>query len=404
MSAGSPSVNHPPRHAFETLSEQPADSLLALIKLFREDPRPEKIDLGVGVYRNERGATPVFGAVKEAEQILLETQPTKAYLGPEGDPAFVERLAALVFGEPSTSEPRRTGVQTPGGTGALRLAADLLAKLNPRPTIWIGTPTWPNHEPVFAAAGLPVERYRHFDAATQRLCFAEMLAALGRARAGDVVLLQGCCHNPTGADLDLDQWREIAELLTTRRLIPLVDLAYQGLGIDLDSDIAGTRLVLAQSEEALIAYSCDKNAGLYRERTGALFAQAHDARAARLVHANLLALARANWSMPPDHGAAVVRTILEDADLSRDWRSELATMQQRIAGTRRQLAAADPRLAPLGRQMGLFSLLPITPAAVATLRHEHGIYMAGSGRINVAGLQPDSVAIFVAALAPHLPE
>lgn len=404
MSKGTPGSDGPSRHAFDALSEPPADPLLALIELFRDDPRPGKIDLGVGVYRNERGETPVFRAVKQAEQILLETQQTKAYLGPEGDPGFVERLAPLVFGEATTGEPRRTGVQTPGGTGALRLAADLVAKMNPRPTIWIGTPTWPNHEPIFAAAGLPIERYRYFDPATQRLCFADMLAALGRARAGDVVLLHGCCHNPTGADLDPDQWRELAGLLTTRRLMPLVDLAYQGLGTDLESDAAGTRLVLAQSEEALVAYSCDKNAGLYRERTGALFARAPDARAARRVRANLLALARANWSMPPDHGAAVVRTILEDADLLRDWLSELAAMQQRIADVRKRLAAADPRLAPLGRQTGLFSLLPITPAAVASLRGEHGIYMAGSGRINVAGLQPESVATFVAALAPHLPE
>jgi len=383
---------------FQTLQPQPPDGLLALIGLFRDDPRSRKLDLGVGTYRDETGVTPIMRAIKAAERLLLESQQTKAYLGPEGDERFVDLLKPIILGAPDAYAGRLAGVQTPGGGGALRLGSELIIAARPGAKIWVGTPTWPNHRPVFEAAGLEVAEYRYFDPATQSLCFDEMLAALSGAAAGDVVLLHGCCHNPTGADLDAAQWEEVAALLARRGLVPFIDLAYQGLGAGLEADAHGVRSVLAAVEEALLAYSCDKNFGLYRERTGALFVLARNGAAMDIVRGNLLALARVNWSMPPDHGAAAVRAILESADLERAWRAELADMSRRINAVRQALAAADPRLAFLSRQRGMFSQLPIAPAAVAALRRDHGVYMAGSGRINVAGLRTADAGAFVSAL------
>lgn len=390
------------RSFFSGLEPQASDSLLALIKLFRDDPRADKIDLGVGVYRNADGRTPVFGAVKQAESILAESQVSKSYLGPEGDAQFTALLAPMIFGEAIAARAELVGVQTPGGTGALRLAADLVASAGNAPTVWVGTPTWPNHEPILSAAGLRVERYVHFDVGAQEIRFDEIAAALGRAEPGDVALLHGCCHNPTGADLTLAQWRQIAEILAERRILPLIDLAYHGLGDGLEADAAGLRLVIETVGEALVAYSCDKNFGLYRERVGALFAITREADVSAITYGKMLALARANWSMPPDHGAAVVRLILESETLTADWRAELESMRQRLAAVRVNVAAADRRLASLARQKGMFSMLPIAPAAVAELRVTHGIYMAGSGRINVAGLNASNIDRFAAAVAPLL--
>ena len=383
---------------FRSLLPQPPDGLLTLIGLFRDDPRNSKIDLGVGTYRNAAGITPVMEAIKAAERILLDGQQTKGYLGPEGDGRFVELLAPVAFGAADAHAGRLVGVQTPGGSGALRLGGELIAAARPGARIWLGTPTWPNHRPVLEAAGLMVAEYRYFDPATQTLCFDDMMAALSAADPGDVVLLHGCCHNPTGAELDPAQWDAVAQLVAGRGLLPFIDLAYQGLGGGLDADAYGARRVLAAAEEALVAYSCDKNFGLYRERTGALFALARDADAASVVFGNLLTLARVNWSMPPDHGAAAVRIVLDSPELSRLWRTELEAMCRRINAVRTALAEAEPRLAFLSRQRGMFSLLPITPETVATLRRDHGIYMAGSGRINLAGLQVADAGIFVNAL------
>lgn len=387
---------------FATLDRQPPDALLALIGLHARDARSTKIDVGVGVYRDESGNTPVLRAVKAAEAHLLEGQDSKSYLGPEGDQRFTDLLAEIVLGTVLAGDLRVTGIQTPGGTGALRLAAELIARSGRVRSVWLGSPTWPNHAPIFREAGLVVRDHRFFDPARSDMDFEAMLDALGEARPGDVVLLHGCCHNPTGIAFTPDQWRALAAFVETRGLIPLVDLAYQGLGDGLEEDAATVRAMLDAVPEALVAYSCDKNFALYRERVGALWVQASTPEAAVPVRETMLVLARSLWSMPPDHGAAVVRVILDDAALAADWRSELAGMRSRINGVRAALGAAHPALAPIARQQGLFALLPIDPAAVAALREDHGIYMPASGRINVAGLRTDTVAPFVNAIAPYL--
>lgn len=383
---------------FDSLSRQAPDPVLALIGAFREDPRPHKIDLGVGVYRDLADATPVLRAVKAAERRLVAEQPTKAYLGPEGDVRFFELLKPILFGAVGLGD-RVSGIQTPGGTGALRLAAELIAKAQPAARVWIGEPTWPNHIPILQAARLELMRYRHFDVATQTLSFDAMIAALGSARRGDVVLLHGCCHNPTGADFTPAQWTRLAALIVERGLLPLIDLAYQGLGDGLDADAAGARIVIEAVGEALVAYSCDKNFGLYRERVGALYAIAPDAGRAGVIQSNLLALARANWSMPPAHGGAIVSTVLDDPALAADWHDELEAMRTRIIAVRMLVAGADGSLAAIAGQRGLFSMLPLSPDQVRRLKEEHAIYMTSSARINVAGLTPATIPRFVEAVA-----
>jgi aromatic-amino-acid transaminase len=382
---------------FGALKAQPQDPLLALMAEFRTDKREGKIDLGVGMYRDATGITPVMRAVKAAERILLETQTTKGYMGPEGDPVFVELLKPLVFGAAMAKSDRIVGLQTPGGTGALRLGAELIAAVSPRANVWLGEPTWPNHRPLLAAARLGVEGFKHFDKTSQTLLFDETMGALTRAAPGDVVLLQACCHNPTGADYTMDQWRTIAETLAARGLIPFFDFAYQGLGDGLDADAAGMRLVLEHVDEALIGYASDKNFGVYRERVGALYVVTNNPRA---VYSQAMALARANWSMPSDHGAAVVRLVLQSLELTRDWTAELDTMRARILSNRARLAALNPRLASVARQRGMFSQIQIAPEAVVRLKDEHGIYMVGSGRVNVAGFRDDGeVERFAKAVA-----
>lgn len=382
---------------FDALTLQPADPLLSVIGAFRADQRPGKIDVGVGVFRTEDGETPVFRAVKAAERRLIETQATKAYLGPEGDIGFFEALRPILFGASDPDE-RVFGLQTPGGTGALRLAAELIALARPGARVFLGTPTWPNHSPILKKTGLEQVFHRHFDPETQAVCFDRVVEALGMARPGDVALLQVCCHNPTGADFTREQWQTIAGILERRGVLPLLDLAYQGLAEGLDEDAAGVRIVLEHVPAALIAYSCDKNFGLYRERTGALFGVAANGEGARIAHSNVLALARAAWSMPPDHGAAAARIILEDPALAADWRAELAEMRNRIVSMRNLLGTIDPVFAPLAGQHGMFSTLALSPEQVLRLREEFAIYMPSSGRINVAGLTRGNVEAFVRAI------
>lgn len=384
------------------LEQQPADALLALIKLYAADNRADKIDLGVGVYRTDDGGTPVFGAIKAAEKKLLETQDSKAYLGPEGDMGFVHALMPFIFGKQDPGKGGRIdGMQAPGGTGAVRLAVALAKKAGVK-RVWMGTPSWPNHAQILADLGLELKTFVHANKAG----LADMDAlrtALNLAEAGDAVLLHGCCHNPTGIDYTPAQWDEIATLLAEKKLLPLLDLAYQGLGEGMEEDAYGVRRVLQEVPEALIAYSCDKNFGLYRDRVGALYVMAETAEATARALSNGHSLARAAWSMPPDHGGAAVRLILEDADLTAMWLAELDTMRARMRQVRARLAQAGQAgavdLKPLGSQNGLFSILPLSAEQILSLRNDHGIYMAGSGRINVAGLTMGNIDKFIADVA-----
>ena len=385
----------------DRLDQQPPDALLALIKLHDADPRDDKIDLGVGVYKTADGATPVFECIKQAEARLVETQDTKAYLGPEGDMGFVRALRPHVFGEVLAGSERIEGMQTPGGTGAVRLALALAKKADVT-RVHMGTPSWPNHAQILADLGLQLAGFDHAKADGTPDMDA-LRAALDGAGPHEAVLLHGCCHNPSGVDYSHEQWDEIAELVKASGVLPVLDLAYQGLGDGMDEDAYGVRKVLDAVPEALVAYSCDKNFGLYRDRVGALYVQAADAEVLGRVMSNGAALARANWSMPPDHGAAAVRVALEDDGLTRVWLDELTSMRERIGQVRAKLAEAGDAgtvdLRPLGEQRGMFAMLPLTKEQIGTLREDHGIYMAGSGRINVAGLTMANIDKFVNALA-----
>jgi aromatic-amino-acid transaminase len=387
---------------FDRLEAQPADPLLAIIGMVQADSRSEKIDLGVGVYKDAAGTTPILRAVKGAERILLETQETKSYLGSQGDVRFVELMKEMAFGAERAKDGRIVGLQTPGGCGALRLGAELIKATGSGARIFVGQPTWPNHTPLIGSAGVPFVDYPYYAKEERRVCFDRMADALEDAKAGDLVLVHGCCHNPTGADLSLDEWRALADIVSKRGLIPFVDLAYQGLGHGLEEDAEGTRLVVDAAEQALVAHSNDKNFGLYRERTGSLFVKGSTPEQAEVIRGNLMVMARTSWSMPPDHGAAIVRTVLDTPDLAEDWRKELIEMCARIRSLRARLAAFDERLAYIDRQNGMFSMLPLSPEKVADLREKDAIYMAGSGRFNVAGLSDENVDRFAAAVAARL--
>jgi aromatic-amino-acid transaminase len=374
-----------------------SDSLLKLIALANADPRADKIDVGVGVYRDGQGRTPVMRAVKAAEKKLWETQDSKSYLGSKGDVAFADLLRPIVLGEHAGDE-RILGLQTPGGCGALRLGFQLVAKANPSARVLIGMPTWPNHVPIVSGCGLQIVEYPYYDRDARRIRFDDMMAAIEAANPGDVVLLHGCCHNPTGADLGEQQWREVTRIIATRGLIPFVDIAYQGLGRGPDEDAAGLRGILEACEEVLVAQSCDKSFSVYRDRVGCLFIKTASGKASGIAMGHVLQIAREMWSMPPDHGAAVVRTVLQDSELIADWRAELDEMRARIVRIRERLAAADPRLAYIRDQMGMFSMLPLTPEQVLGLREQHAIYMADSGRFNVLGKADDAIDRVVAAV------
>ncbi|MEM1053620.1 MAG: aromatic amino acid transaminase [Pseudomonadota bacterium] len=389
----------------DRLEEQSPDALLALIKLYAADSRSDKIDLGVGVYRTGQGDTPVFGAIKGAEQWLVDNQDSKSYLGPEGDMGFVHALMPYIFGSDATMGGRLDGMQTPGGTGAVRLAI-ALAKQMGIAKLHMGTPSWPNHAQIINDVELEWEAFDHANAdGTANL--DAVLAAINGAGPGEAVLIHGCCHNPTGIDYSPDQWEAIGDALVASGTFPIIDTAYQGLGFGLEEDAAGLRSVLAKVPEAFIAYSCDKNFGMYRDRVGAFYilAQSGAEGAATLDKAfsNANALARASWSMPPDHGAAAVRVILRDPKLTEQWLDELGQMRARMRQVRQYLGEAGRTgsidLAPLATQNGLFSTLPVTKGQVVQLREEHGIYMAGSGRINIAGLTMDNIDKFIGAVA-----
>ena len=377
-------------------SLQPAapDGILMLMSLYRDDPRPGKLDLGVGVYKDEKGATPVMRAVREAERRLHETQATKTYLGLAGDVAFNALMIGVVFGE-NADRTRLRAAQTPGGTGALRLLADLVKLASPGATVWVPDPTWPNHLPILRAAGLATKTYPYFDPATAGIRFDAMIETLKAAPAGDVVLLHGCCHNPTGADLDSGQWAVVADLLAERGLVPFVDIAYQGFGQGLEEDAAGLRLLAQKVPVLLAAASCSKNFSVYRDRAGAAILLAKDAAEADTAYGQLLGLGRGIWSMPPDHAAACVRIVLEDAALTADWKAELDAVRTRMQSLREGFAEAlrrrsnSNRFDFIARQRGMFSRLGITAEQVKRLRDEHGVYIVADSRFNVAGLPGD---------------
>ncbi|NNC51922.1 MAG: aspartate/tyrosine/aromatic aminotransferase [Erythrobacter sp.] len=386
----------------DKLSAQAPDALLALIKMHAADPREDKIDLGVGVYRTNEGGTPVFRAIKQAEQRLLDTQDSKSYLGPEGDSGFVKALMPYIFGKESTLGDRVEGMQTPGGTGAVRLAVSLAAKAGVK-RIHLGMPSWPNHAQILDDVGVETVAFDH----AKPDGTADIDAVLGAIRGAgeaDAVLLHGCCHNPTGIDYTANEWTAIAAAFAETGVLPILDIAYQGLGQGMEEDVQGVRAVLAKVPEALVAYSCDKNFGLYRDRVGAFYMIAREAEQVAAIASNANALARANWSMPPDHGGASVRILLEDEGMTRVWLEELDEMRTRMRRVRERLAAADNEapglgLAALADQNGLFAMLPLGRDQIASLREDHAIYMAGSGRINVAGLHAGNTEKFIAALS-----
>ena len=378
-----------------------SDSLLALIALANADTRPGKIDVGVGVYRDGEGRTPVLRAVKEAERRLWEVQDSKSYLGGAGDKQFPELLKPIVLG-PHAADERIAGLQTPGGCGAIYLAMQLIRTANPQARVFVGVPTWPNHPPMIRGAGLEIVEYPHLDRDTGGVRFDALLERLADARPGDVVLLHGCCHNPTGADLAPGEWDHVAHVMAERELLPLIDIAYQGLGRGLEEDAYGVRAVLDACDEALIAQSCDKNFGVYRDRVGCLFIKTRSKEASGTAMAHLLQLAREAWSMPPDHGAAAVRIVLQDEELTADWKAELEEMRQRIATVRERIAGSDERLAFIADQYGMFSMLPLSKEQVVALREKHAIYMADSGRFNVVGIADEGIDRFCAAVIEAL--
>jgi aromatic-amino-acid transaminase len=387
----------------EALNPQPQDSILQLMAMYRDDPRTDKIDLGVGVYKDATGLTPVMRAVKAAEKQLWETETTKTYTGLAGEPAFHAAMTRLILGDAVAAD-RISAAGTPGGTGAVRHALELVRMAAPGAKVWLSNPTWPNHPSIIRYLGMPMAEYRYFDAATRGVDMVGLLEDLHRVAPGDVVLLHGCCHNPTGANPTDADWQAIAEVLFARGAVPLIDLAYQGFGDGLDEDAGPTRMIAARFPEVLIAASCSKNFGIYRERAGILIALSDPARRG-LVQSNLAFLNRQNYSFPPDHGARVVTMILDDPALRADWKAELDEVRAGMLALRRSLAEELRRATNSDRfdfvadHRGMFSRLGLTAAQVERLRLEHGIYMVGDSRINIAGLNARTVPILAAAIA-----
>ena len=388
---------------FETLKQQPADKILALVQKFKDDPTPHKIDLGVGVYKNAKGVTPVMRAVKAAEHQLWQQETTKSYVGLTGDPAFSDAVIDMVLGD---AVPRGTvaAAATPGGTGAVRQAFELAKLANPNVRVFVSNPTWPNHVSILAYLGIEMVPFRYFDAATCGLDFEGMMMDLAEAKAGDVVLLHGCCHNPTGANPNSSQWQAVVDLLAKTGATPMIDIAYQGFGDGLQEDAAATRLITSSLPETIIATSCSKNFGIYRERTGLLMAVSQDASKHLVTQGTLAYLNRQNFSFPPDHGARLVTMVLTDPDLCEDWKVELEQVRLAMLDLRQQLAselqarAGSDRFSFLAQHRGMFSRLGTTPEMVERLRVEHAIYMVGDSRMNIAGLNVQTVPILAQAI------
>jgi aspartate aminotransferase len=392
---------------FQQLKQLNADSILGLMAKYRADASSSKVDLGVGVYRDSGGNTPVLACVRRAEQEVLAAQSTKSYVAAAGREEFNSAVEELVLGSAHAArrDRRARTVQTPGGCGALRVGAELIRAAAPGVAVHVSDPTWGNHTPLLGSSGLRLERYPYYDAAAHSLRFEAMLERLERAPEGDVVLIHACCHNPTGADLDAAQWREVAQLLTRRRLIPFLDVAYQGFAADLETDAAGVRTVCEQVPEALIAISFSKNLGLYRERVGALITIGENAARADAALSHVLQIARGIYSMPPDHGAAIAARILAGPALKEEWLAELAAMRTRIVDMRGLLArhlckaTGDDSFDFIRTQRGMFSLLGVSAQIVERLREKHHIYMLPDSRMNLAGIMPHNVAYVADAIA-----
>jgi len=391
---------------FEALKALPADPILGLMAAYRQDNRSGKIDLGVGVYKDPQGNTPVMRAVKQAEKQLLESQQSKTYIGPAGSADFNEEMALLVLGSSLADQlrARRVTFQTPGGCGGLRLAAEFIKRAAPQARVLVSDPTWANHVPLLGDAGLRIERYPYYDHQAHRLRFDEMMTALGQAGPGDVVLLHGSCHNPCGADLDHAQWQAVADLALHNGFNVFIDMAYQGLGDGIDEDAWGVRLLAQTLPELIVVNSCSKNFGLYRERTGALTVIGTDSGTRDIASSQIAAIARGIYSMPPDHGAAVVQTILGSASLRQIWLDELAEIRQRINETRatlsRELSERSGRdFSFITTEKGMFSFLGISAAQVARLIESDSIYMVDSSRMNIAGINDSNREHFINAVA-----
>ena len=385
------------------LTPQPPDKILALMQTFREDPRENKIDLGVGVYKNAEGVTPVMRAVKAAERQLVESQETKAYTGLAGDPAFSTAMRGLILGD-AVDAGRVAAVATPGGTGAIRQGLELMRYANKAATIWLSSPTWPNHPSIVKYLGIPMREYRYFDNATRSVDFEGMMNDLKEAKRGDLILLHGCCHNPTGANLTEEQWGRVADLLDETGAIPFIDIAYQGFGDGLEEDAFGPRMLAGRLPEVILAASCSKNFGVYRERTGLLMAVASTEKSKGEAQSTMAFLNRQNYSFPPDHGARVVQMILDDPALRADWQSELEDVRSGMLALREQLAAElrqrtnTDQFDFIADHRGMFSRLGISAQKVDELRDKHGIYMIGDSRMNIAGLNTATVPILAEAI------
>lgn len=392
---------------FDKLKPQPEDKIIKLIGMYAADPRDSKVDLGVGVYKDATGNTPVMRAVKRAEARLLETQDTKKYVGLLGNLDFVAAMRDLVLGD-SVDVARVTGAQEPGGTGAIRQIFELIQMAGPDATVWISNPSWPNHEAILNHLDMKIGKYTYFDEATCGVDFDGMLADLDGVAEGDVVLLHGCCHNPTGANITLDQWRIVTDLLLAKKATPMIDFAYQGFGDGLDEDAEGVRLMASRVPEMLIAASCSKNFGLYRDRVGVALAVCENADAVPLTKGAIAALNRANFSFPPDHGATVVAMIMADPDLKADWMNELEEMRTSMLSLRQGLAEAlrretnSDRFDFITTHRGMFSRLGLSADQVEKLRADYGIYMVGDSRFNVAGLPADGLNDLAKAIAAVL--
>ncbi len=384
---------------FEQLKLQPPDAIIGIMAMFRADPAPGKYDLSVGVFQDESGHTPVLECVRRAERLVLEDQKTKSYVGISGNPGFIESMETLLFGvgHPALASGRVSSVQTPGGSGGLSVAGHLIARARPEATVWLSRPSWPNHLPLLRLAGLSLDHYPYYDFDRHRVDFEGMIAAFSKLGPDDVVLLHGCCHNPCGGDLSRDQWDVLADLFAERGVVPFVDLAYQGLAANPDEDAHGARVMAERVEEMLLASSCSKNFGLYRERVGLASIVSSSADAAETTRTNLAQMGRSLYSMPPDHGAAIVSRILHDEELTELWLKELGGMRDRLNGLRRAFAdklaqrGASKDYSFIARERGMFSFLGLSREQVVRLREEFHVYMVESSRINFAGLNESNM-------------